>query len=292
MSDNAARVAEQIIDWIRERVSEAGASGTVVALSGGIDAAVTVALCKRAFPDDTLGVILPCHSHPADEADARLHAQQADIPVVTIDLTQVYDVLLDAIGQARLPSSSEPVGRQSAGSDGEVFSVAGLRGEVLLDRDSELNPGANPDDSGDDSRRRLALANIKPRLRMTALYYVANRHNYLVVGTENLSELTVGYFTKHGDGGVDILPIANLVKSQVYQLARYLGVPDKIIRRVPGAGLWAGQTDENEMGLTYEELDKYILTGTAPPDVKAKIDRLHRTSEHKRQRPPIAPVEW
>jgi len=146
--------------------------------------------------------------------------------------------------------------------------------------------------AGEDHRLRLALANIKPRLRMTALYYVANRFNYLVAGTENRSELTVGYFTKYGDGGADILPIANLVKSQVYELARFLGVPEKILRRTPSAGLWAGQIDEAEMGLTYEQLDRYILTGEAPRHVKERIEHLHRISEHKRQRPPIADVQW
>lgn len=271
MSTSAARVAEQIIAWIRERVSGAGAVGTVVALSGGIDAAVTAALCKRAFPDDTLGVIMPCHSDPSDEADARLHAEQDGIRVVTIDLTSVYDTLIDSVDRAGMQLSSE-----QAVTDPHAVS----------DAESVSDPDA------DASRKRLALANIKPRLRMTALYYVANRHNYLVVGTENLSELTVGYFTKHGDGGVDILPIANLVKSQVYDLARYLGIPDKIIQRVPGAGLWPGQTDESELGIGYDVLDEYILTGVAPADVKAKIDWLHRTSEHKRRRPPIAPVDW
>lgn len=260
MSARVERVVAEIVDWIREKVAEAGAVGTVVALSGGIDAAVTAALCQRAFPRQTLGVIMPCHSHPDDEADARLHARQAGIPVVTIDLTPVYDALLAGIEQAWRGPGAPPA--------------------------PEEGPAA------DDARRRLALANIKPRLRMTALYYVANRFNYLVVGTENRSELTVGYFTKHGDGGVDILPIAGLVKTQVYELGRFLGVPEKIINRTPGAGLWPGQTDEDELGLTYAELDRYILTGDAAPEVKAKIDRLHRISEHKRRRPPIADVRW
>src|SRR5690606_34099279 len=100
MSARVERVVAEIVDWIREKVAEAGAVGTVVALSGGIDAAVTAALCQRACPRQTLGVIMPCHSHPDDEADARLHARQAGIPVVTIDLTPVYDTLLAGIEQA------------------------------------------------------------------------------------------------------------------------------------------------------------------------------------------------
>lgn len=262
MSQRAKRVTEEIVAWIREKVAEAGAKGTVVALSGGVDGAVTIELCRRAFPDSTLGVIMPCHSDPEDEADARLHAEQAGFPVVTIDLTPVYDALVAAIERAwPAPRATGPA----------------------------PDPGSA---AGEDHRLRLALANIKPRLRMTALYYVANRFNYLVAGTENRSELTVGYFTKYGDGGADILPIANLVKSQVYELARFLGVPEKILRRTPSAGLWAGQTDEAEMGLTYEQLDRYILTGEAPRHVKERIEHLHRISEHKRQRPPIADVQW
>src|SRR5206468_6303170 len=94
-----------------------------------------------------------------------------------------------------------------------------------------------------DPRARLPLANIKPRLRMTTLYFLANSLNYLVAGTGNRSELAIGYFTKYGDGGVDLLPIANLVKSQVKALARDLDVPQAIIDRTPTAGLWLGQTD-------------------------------------------------
>lgn len=136
----------------------------------------------------------------------------------------------------------------------------------------------------------LALANIKPRLRMIALYYYANRRNYLVVGTGNRSELAVGYFTKYGDGGVDLLPLGNLVKRQVYELAAYLGVPERILKKPPSAGLWAGQTDEGEMGLTYAELDEYLLTGKARPEVREAVARMARASEHKRRLPLIPPA--
>jgi len=105
---------------------------------------------------------------------------------------------------------------------------------------------------------KLAKSNLKPRLRMLALYYFANTRNYLVAGTGNKSELTVGYFTKYGDGGVDILPIGRLLKCQVYKLAKELSIPDEIILKTPTAGLWPGQTDEGEMGITYKELDKIL----------------------------------
>lgn len=144
--------------------------------------------------------------------------------------------------------------------------------------------------SKDTPQRRLAEANLKPRLRMATLYFHANLYNYLVVGTGNRSELAVGYFTKYGDGGVDLLPLGNLVKKQVWELAAYLGVPKVIIDKPPTAGLWAGQTDEGEMGLSYAELDEYILTGRARPEVAQKVDEMNRKSQHKKALPPVAEV--
>jgi len=138
---------------------------------------------------------------------------------------------------------------------------------------------------------RLSLSNVKPRLRMTTLYYFGSVHSYLVLGTGNLSEYTIGYFTKHGDGGVDLMPIAGLVKAQVRELAAYLGVPQPIIDKPPSAGLWANQTDEAEMGLSYLELDHYIRTGEAQPNVKERVDRLAALSEHKKRLPPIPKLD-
>jgi NAD+ synthase len=105
---------------------------------------------------------------------------------------------------------------------------------------------------------QMAYANIKPRLRMTALYGLAQGHGYLVAGTGNKSELMVGYFTKYGDGGVDVEPLGELYKSQVRQLAHTLGIPGPVIDRPPTAGLWHGQTDEEDMGITYHQLDSTL----------------------------------
>lgn len=237
-------LAEKLTQWLRQQVSERGAQGFVVGLSGGIDSAVTVALCKRVCPDNTFGVIMPCHSDPNDAEDARLAAQAFDVPVKTIVLDEPFDMM-----------------------------VQKLTGEPY-----------NPDN------KDLTIANIKPRLRMTTLYYFAARNRYLVVGTGNRSELTVGYFTKYGDGGVDLLPIANLVKLQVRELAKYLEVPQPIIDKAPSAGLWAGQNDETEMGITYEELDSYILTGQADARVKKVVDNLESRSAHKKQMPALPPI--
>lgn len=142
----------------------------------------------------------------------------------------------------------------------------------------------------------IAAANLKPRLRMTTLYYFANKLNYLVCGTGNKSEEEAGYFTKYGDGGVDILPIGGLLKKQVRQLARELKIPQQVIAKPPSAGLWPGQTDEGEMGITYDELDD-ILERMAKkkkqvlPESKVnKVKKMIKESEHKRQGPKICSV--
>jgi NAD+ synthase len=134
---------------------------------------------------------------------------------------------------------------------------------------------------------RLTVANMKPRLRMTALYYFAGLFNYLVAGTGNKSELEIGYFTKYGDGGVDMEPIGHLLKTEVRMLAEYLGVPREIILKEPSAGLWEAQTDEEEMGITYAELDQYLLKGEGAEKVKSRVKELRRISEHKRHIPPV-----
>jgi len=137
---------------------------------------------------------------------------------------------------------------------------------------------------------KLAEANIKPRLRMITLYYFANKLNYLVVGTGNKSELMIGYFTKYGDGGADILPLGNLLKSQVRELAEYLGIPKKIINKPPSAGLWEGQTDEKEIGISYEQLDKYLKTGRSSNKIiEKKIQDKITKSTHKRNIPEKPP---
>jgi len=139
------------------------------------------------------------------------------------------------------------------------------------------------------SQKDITVANIKPRLRMTTLYFFAARRKSLDVGTSNKSELTVGYFTKYGDGGADLLPIGNLVKTEVREFARYLNIPERIINKAPSAGLWAGQNDEAEMGVSYEEIDRCILTGECSSRAKAIIEELAKRSEHKKIMPLLPP---
>ena len=135
---------------------------------------------------------------------------------------------------------------------------------------------------------KMAKANIKPRLRMIVLYYFAAFMEYLVVGTSNKSEIAIGYFTKYGDGGVDILPLGNILKSEIYDIARFLEIPQKIISKPPSGGLWEEQTDEQEMGFSYEQLDNFLKYGKLE-DKKTEeaIVRMSQSSAHKRTRPPI-----
>lgn len=248
--------SDAIAEWIRQQVAIAGARGLVVGLSGGIDSAVVARLCQMAMPDNLVSVVMPCGSDPQDEADARLVADHFTIPTIRIDLAPSYDRLLVdlAAGLAQVPS----------GQAGDLAASA-------------------------DLKARVPLANLKPRMRMAALYLVANSLNYLVAGTGNRSELTIGYFTKHGDGGVDMLPIGGLLKSEVFKLARALGVPDRVVDKPPSAGLWQGQTDEHEMGFTYADLERYLVDGpdTVAPALAMRIERLIRASEHKRALAPI-----
>ncbi len=234
-------VSRKLVAWIREMVTGAGCQGVVLGLSGGLDSSVLGVLCRQAFPQNTLGLIMPCHSTDADKEHAEILAEEFSIPTKTVVLDDIYDTLLETL----------------------------------------------PDFQPDSALVKLTRANLKARLRMITLYYTANQRQYLVTGSSNRSEITIGYFTKYGDGGVDILPLGNLVKSQVRELANYLGVPQEIIDKPPSAGLWEGQTDEKEMGLTYEVLDNFILTGKAPENIKQTLETRKAASRHKCVMPPI-----
>jgi len=253
MNTDAARIAR----WIRAQVEASSTRGIVVGLSGGIDSAVVAGLATSATPGHVVGVILPCHSDPRDESDAQMAAEHFKIPTIRIDLAAAYDrLLLDArTAIAHLPDAQRP---------------AAVHDAV-------------------DAKARVPVANIKPRLRMTSLYFVANSLNYLVAGTGNRAELAIGYFTKYGDGGVDILPIGSLLKSDVRAVARELRIPESIIEKPPSAGLWQGQTDESEMGFTYAELERYLKDGPGAGSsaLAGRIERMARASDHKRQMPEV-----
>ena len=129
---------------------------------------------------------------------------------------------------------------------------------------------------------RSTLGNLKARMRMATLYAIAQKERGLVVGTDNADERCVGYYTKHGDGACDILPIAHLVKAEVVEAAKMYGVRQHLAERVPSAGLFEGQTDEKEMGVSYKDLDAYVLGKEVPEEAKKRIQYLERISAHKR----------
>lgn len=132
-----------------------------------------------------------------------------------------------------------------------------------------------------------ALSNIAPRLRMTTLYAIGAEKGYLVAGTGNKSERYMGYFTKWGDGACDFNPIADLTATEVFAFLRYLGAPDHVVTKAPSAGLFEGQTDESEMGVTYAEIDAYLNGEKVSPEAEKIIERYHKSSLHKMVLPPV-----
>ena len=245
---------EKIVDWIRNIVSEADADGIVVGLSGGVDSSVVCALCKKTVGENLLALILPCHSESSDLADAEKIAELFSIKTEKVDLTPVYDQFISVLPSSAPTSPSPHV---------------------------PVHPSFT-----------IANANLKSRLRMLTLYHYANRHNYLVAGTGNRTEIEIGYFTKYGDGASDLLPLGGLLKREVRSLAGELGIPEEIIRKTPTAGLWKGQTDEGEIGMSYEELDDIlssIKTGATEKlnqENLAKVKKLIESSKHKREPAP------
>jgi len=129
---------------------------------------------------------------------------------------------------------------------------------------------------------RITKGNLKARLRMLTLYYFANKLNYLVAGTGNKSEISVGYFTKYGDGASDFLPIGDLYKSEVRKLSEFAGIPKRIIEKIPTAGFWKKQTDEKELGITYDKLESMLKTGKLSTKIMNKVIQ----AKHK-LRPPV-----
>ena len=129
----------------------------------------------------------------------------------------------------------------------------------------------------------LSISNIAPRLRMTTLYAIGQAEGRLVAGTGNRSEAYMGYFTKWGDGAYDFNPISDLTATEVFAFLRWLGAPSSIVEKAPSAGLFDGQTDEAEMGVTYRAIDAYLTEGVATEEDRAIIERYHSRSEHKRR---------
>lgn len=138
----------------------------------------------------------------------------------------------------------------------------------------------------------LAKNNIKPRLRMTTLYYYAQELGYLVLGSSNKSEFHIGYFTKWGDTGSDLMPLADFTKTEIFQMAKLLKIPEEIVNKKPSAGLWEGQTDEDEMGFSYKVLDSIIENEPLDENFVEDINNKNRNSAHKREMPLIYMNKW
>ncbi|MDD1660673.1 MAG: NAD+ synthase [Methanomicrobiales archaeon] len=228
----------RIADMIREVLEESGADGLVVGVSGGVDSAVSLALCARAVgPARVLGLLLPSAvTRDEDMEDARGLCRSLSVPSRTEEI--------------------EPVLR----------AMESLPGH----RDTPYVRG-----------------NLMARIRMTLLYRTANLEHRLVCGTSNRSEYLLGYFTKYGDSAADLQPILHLYKGEVYRVAAALGIPDRIRSKVPSAGLWAGQSDEGEIGLSYSGIDAAFASleahgWSARTEEEEKVLALMRRTEHKR----------
>lgn len=247
--------AEGAITWIKEYVKQTGAKGVVVGNSGGKDSATVIAMATKALgKENVVTVSMPCHSISTDFDDAKLVADTFEVKFLKVDLTDTYNELERAtnisIGQELLEENS--------------FSINELSKEATI--------------------------NIKPRLRMTTLYGIAQSLGYLVIGTGNLCEAMVGYTTKWGDNSSDFNPIGNFTVDEVLAIGKYLGVPEKILQKAPNDGL-GGKTDEEKMGIKYHQIAEMIETGNTDENAKKEILKRYNASKHKRELVPVYTFE-
>ena len=243
MRDYEQECAKRVA-FIRELVDKAGARGIVYGNSGGKDSALVGILCARAC-DDVLAVMMPCGSKQNYGQD-----------------------MIDARAVA-----------ERYGIKTMVVDLTRTRDDLVAALREGITGGQAPETELAD----LAVANMAPRLRMNALYSLAQSRGALVAGTGNRSESYMGYFTKWGDGAYDFNPIADLTVREIYEFLRWLEAQASIIEKAPSAGLFEGQTDEKEMGVTYAAIDEFLLEGSARPEDLAVIKRYHERSQHKRQ---------
>ncbi|MBR2849159.1 MAG: NAD(+) synthase [Mycoplasmataceae bacterium] len=229
---------DQIIDWIKDQVKKANCSGVAVGISGGIDSALVAYLAKKAFPNDSIGILIPINKkRQFDLEDGLELVKKLDLDYKVIDLSHEYQSMIDKMN-------------------------------VQLD---------------------LTKGNMQARLRMTTIYAFAQERNYLVLGTDNKAEYDLGYFTKWGDGGCDLLPIVNLYKSEVFEYAKKVGIPINIINKTPSAGLWDDQSDEKELGFTYDDYEQYDKNLLTDQQLIEKIKLQISKTNHKRIEIPKAP---
>lgn len=229
---------DQIINWIKDQVKKANCSGVAVGISGGIDSALVAYLAKKAFPNDSIGILIPINKkRQFDLEDGLELVKKLDLDYKVIDLSHEYQSMIDKMN-------------------------------VQLD---------------------LTKGNMQARLRMTTIYAFAQERKYLVLGTDNKAEYDLGYFTKWGDGGCDLLPIVNLYKSEVFEYAKKVGIPINIINKPPSAGLWDDQSDEKELGFTYDDYEQYDKNLLTDQQLIEKIKLQISKTNHKRIEIPKAP---
>lgn len=233
------------VQWIKDLLCSTGAKGVIYGNSGGKDCTLVGALCKLATPN-VLGVIMPCQS-------SQNYGSDRDDAILAGERFGIEQIEIDL-------------------SETKTAIM-----NALGDKFEENNVGAEA--------VKMAGVNINPRLRMTTLYALAQARGYLVAGTGNLDEITLGYFTKWGDGAHDFNPIADLTVAEVYGHLTALNAPKSIIDKAPSAGLYQGQTDEEELGIKYADVDAYLRGEKVPSCVKEKIENAKRRSAHKTRMP-------
>jgi len=237
------------VDFLKQYVRQAKVNGLLIAISGGVDSAVAAGLCKRATDELT---------------------REEGREYITLGVFQPcgkQEDIEDSYSVAEALGLKYRVETNIAGAVEEIAKVA-EQGLASIGHDKPLS--------------KEGKGNIKARTRMVVQYALAFERNLLVVGTDHASEALTGFFTKYGDGAVDITPLSTLNKRQIRQLAEALGIPKKVIYKAPTAGLWEGQTDEGELGITYEDNCDYLEGKTIDPQVQAKLEQQYLRTEHKR----------
>jgi NAD+ synthase len=237
------------VDFLKDHVRKANMSGLLIAISGGIDSAVAAGLCKRA----------------TDELTAETGKEYMTLGVFQPygkqeDIDDSYAVAKAFNLKYTVETNIEDAVDEIALEVEHAFKSLGIHRHLS----------------------RGAKGNVKARTRMVTQYALAFDLNLLVVGTDHASEAITGFFTKWGDGAVDITPLSSLNKRQVRQLAVVLGVPDSVLNKAPTAGLWEGQTDEGELGIRYEDNSDYLEGKEIDAAVREKLEQQYLKTEHKR----------
>jgi NAD+ synthase len=251
---NCKKIEYKVKDFIAENIEKSGLGGAVVAVSGGIDSAVTLELTVKTLGVERVtAVTMPERdvTPERDIIDVMQHCERLGVTCNTVDITPILHVMRDTLPRY-------------------------------------------------DVTDRIISGNIRPRVRMTVAYYFANQQRRMVMGTSNKTELLIGFFTKYGDGGVDLMPLADLYKTQLRQLARHLNIPENIIKKPPSPGFYPGHTDEDELGIDYTTLDLILYSwekdsdaskiardlGISQAQVMSVLRRV-KANEHKRRLPLI-----